>query len=176
MCLLFDYHGNEACDDKLPPPSAPNAFIDQTGAVRAEWAWFPEAANLEFVNASLRFDTTSIGLRCDGWRRHLPVAAKYRPWVKAAFEGVPSTASGEYSPEAAAIRAGLASGKALVQTFTEPCPPPPAAKTECRAYWLAWGECEADGLQTMRYTIEDEPSAGALPCAYTDGYSQRQPC
>ena len=115
-----------------------------------------------------------MGLRCDEWRRSLPVAHLYRPWVKAAFEGVPSTGGGPYWPEAAAIRASLQSGRALVHNFTQPCPQ--LAKTDCRAIWVAWGECEADGAQMWRYTIEVEAMAGGLPCPNDDGFAVRKAC
>ena len=59
----------------------------------------------------------------------VPNAALYRPWVRQFFEGVPSHAGNQsigleekYTPEAAALRAGLRSGKALVLNFTQPCP------------------------------------------------------
>jgi hypothetical protein len=170
VCLLTSYHppNNEKCDGDLD-----DEFIDQAGSVEASWEWFPAAATaLEFVNASLGFDTRAMGLRCDGWRKSMPVG--YRPWVKAAFDGVPSAAVGSYTPEAAAIRAGLESGRALVLNFTQPCPP--TVKSDCRAIWVAWGECEADGQQVMRYTVEVDAEAGGAPCQHEDGFAQRQAC
>ena len=171
----------EACDDDLPEPGLPH-FIDKRGSVDAEFSWFPGAAELEFSNATLGFDTKGMGLVCDGWRRTMPDPTKYRPWVKAAFDGVPSfshqqwvTKSEPYTPEAAALRAGLRSGQALVLNFTTPCPPP--TKVDCAAVWLAWGECEADGSgRVMRYTVERDAVAGGAECPHDDGYSQKHPC
>ena len=149
-------------------------FIDQTGTVDADWTWFPGAAELEFVNETLGFDTGEMGLRCDEWRRVAPVKSKYRPWVKMAFEDVPSAATGPYTPEAAAIRAGLESGHALVLNFTEPCPE--LTKTNCNAIWVAWGECQVDGQQMMRYTVEDDAVGGGVPCQHRDGFALKRPC
>ena len=90
------------------------------------------------------------------------------------FEGVPSSAGGPYTPAAAAVRAGLESGRALVLNFTKPCAAP--VRTDCRGIWLAWGECEADGHQVMRFTVEEDAQAGGANCAHDDGYTQRVPC
>ena len=103
-------------------------------------------------------------------------------WVKAAFDGVPSfshqqwvTKNEPYTPEAAALRAGLRSGQALVLNFTTPCPQP--TKVDCAAVWLAWGECEADGSgRVMRYTVERDAVAGGAECPHDDGYSEKHPC
>lgn len=75
-------------------------FIDKSGAIEAQWSDFPEAASktaFEFQNVKLGFDTTKMGLRCDGYRRSLPDPAKYRVWVREYFDGVPSAAGGKYS-------------------------------------------------------------------------------
>jgi hypothetical protein len=102
---------------------------------------FPDATGkgFEFINSELRFDTREMGLRCDEFRRSLPSTAKYRPWVKAAFADVPSSPPSDekYTPAAAAARAKLRSGKALVLNFTEPCPP--LLTSDCQAIWVAWG-------------------------------------
>ena len=80
-----------------------------------------------------------------------------------------------YTPEAAALRAGLRSGQALVLNFTTPCPQP--TKVDCAAVWLAWGECEADGSgRVMRYTVERDAVAGGAECPHDDGYSEKHPC
>ena len=174
VCLLFDYHGTEYCDGALGSHD-PLKLVDQRGSVEAEWAWFPGAEQLEFVNRTLGFDTTRMGLECDGWRSSLPAPALYRPWVRAAFDGVPSAASGPYTPAAAALRSGLASGAALVRRFTRPCPTP-LPRRDCRGVWLAWGECEAGGTQQMRFTIEDDALAGGVPCSEEDGVAKAFPC
>jgi hypothetical protein len=159
-------------------------LIDMVGSKQAKWAdfpgacvsshlfvssfWYkrslrlfvPGAGDLEFVNATLGFNTGEMGLRCDEFRRTIPSAAKYRPWVKARFDGVPSAASGEYTPQAAAIRSSLASGKALVLNFTIPCPP--LTKQDCRSIWVAWGECEAGGTQVRRFTVEQDATLGGV--------------
>ena len=36
-------------------------YLDWSGSVDAEWAWFPGSSQLEFVNTSLRFDTRRAG-------------------------------------------------------------------------------------------------------------------
>lgn len=154
--------------------------------MEAEWAWFKGAADLEFVNRTLGFDTRTMGLRCDEFRRSLPLASLYRPWVRRFFNGVPSAADGDYTPTAAALRAGLESGRALVLNFTRPCPPLPKAQ-DCRAIWVAAGECSPGGgalaitnttatMQVMRYTIEDEPTKGGVPCEFEDGLEHARPC
>eukprot|EP01047_Picozoa_sp_COSAG01_P080919 COSAG01_NODE_15928_length_1285_cov_5.267285_2_plen_70_part_00 len=69
----------------------------------------------------------------------------------------------------------MASGVALVHNFTEPCPA--LKKTvDCRAIWVAWGECQADSQQIMRYTIEERPMNGGTACAHADGFAQKFPC
>ena len=178
ICLLTGYHSTptnpeEFCDDKLPHPGMPQ-FIDKSGTIDAEFSWFPKSSQLEFKNATLGFDTTQMGRRCDEWRRSLPDPTKFRPWVKGFFDGVPSAAGGKYTPEAASIRAGMESGKQLVTQLTTACPP--LEKTDCEAVWLAWGECEASGQQVMRYTVEVEAAAGGAECEHEDGFAQRQPC
>lgn len=139
---------------------------------------FPDATGtgFEFINPELRFDTREMGLRCDEFRRSLPSPAKYRPWVKAAFADVPSSPPSDekYTPAAAAARAKLRSGKALVLNFTEPCPP--LSSSDCEAIWVAWGECQADGEQVWRYTIEKEPTLGGKACDHEDGFAQMFAC
>lgn len=130
ICLLTGYHSTPTnperfCDAELALRQHDGKLprlIDMTGSKDGTWADFPGAQHggLEFVNRELGFDTTTIGLRCDEFRRTIPDAAKYRPWVKARFAGVPSAAAGDYTPEAAAIRSSMASGKALMLNFTVP--------------------------------------------------------
>jgi hypothetical protein len=185
ICLLTSYHGTEqhpgeACDEQLPESGLPH-FIDKSGSIQADWSWFPEAQGLEFVNATLGFDTRQMGLRCDGWRRSLPNPKIFRPWVKAHFANVPSFAGNQsigksqpYTVEAAAIRAGLRSGKALVLNFTELCPP--VTRRDCVGIWVAVGEHETDGSgRVMRYTIETEAMVGGTACPHEDGYTQKMP-
>eukprot|EP00035_Acanthoeca_spectabilis_P008349 m.152458 g.152458 ORF g.152458 m.152458 type:complete len:932 (+) comp14323_c0_seq3:85-2880(+) len=151
-------------------------YMDWSGSVEAEWSWFPEADQLEFVNASLGFDTRQMGLYCDGWRRNLPSAPLCRPYVKKAFDDVTALpAHGHYTPEAAAIRSGLRTGRALVLNFTVPCPAT-LPQTHCRGVWLTWGECEANGVQIMRYTIETPALGGGAPCPWLDGTAAARPC
>lgn len=64
-----------------------------------------------------------------------------------------------YTVEATAIRASLRSERVLVQNYTITCPPV-TTKTDCAAIWVAWGGCEAGGLQVMRYTVEVEAVGG----------------
>ena len=179
VCLLHSYHppGNELCDGDLPKPGSPGAFIDDTGSVEAQWGWFPPGAaqSLAFANASLGFDTETMGLRCDEWRRSRPAPSLYRPWVQSYFHGIPSAAAGPYTPEAASLRAGLQSGRALVLNFTRPCPVP-AVRVDCEGVWLAWGECEADGQQVWRWTVEVDAAGGGKGCVHRDGFAQRRGC
>lgn len=175
---VHTWHGSSG---GYPPLSNASAFglpashyMDWSGSVDAEWSWFPGATQLEFVNASLRFDTRRAGLYCDGWRRSIPTAAKYRPYVKEAFAGVMALpAHGHYTPEAAALRSGLRTGQALIVNFTVPCQAP--ARTDCAGVWLAWGECHSGG-QLMRYTVETPALAGGEPCPMLDGHTATRPC
>jgi hypothetical protein len=79
------------CDDELTNNTAHglllDKYMDRTGSGEGEWAWFPGAAQLEFVNESLGFDTRRAGLVCDEFRRSMPVKAMYRPWLKTRFDG-----------------------------------------------------------------------------------------
>ena len=181
ICLLTSYHppNNEFCDAQLPKPGEPK-FIDQDGSLEAEWSWFPDSlSTLDFVNVSLGFNTKEMGLHCDQWRKALPVASLYRPWVRATFAGVPSSASGPYTPEAAAIRASMRSGQYLTQNFTRPCPigrARSAGPIDCQAIWVAWGGCEQDGYRVVRYTIEREAGGGGELCEHEDGYAERIKC
>ena len=184
ICLLTGYHGTPTnpesfCDAELALRQHTGKLprlIDQTGSKEATWADFPGAAKggLEFVNSKLGFDTGSMGLRCDEFRRTIPDPALFRPWVRARFEGVPSAAGGKYTPEAAAVRSSLASGPALVLNFTRPCPA--LTKQDCTGFWVAWGECEATGTQMMRYTVETEAWLGGAPCPYHDGFEAKHAC
>ena len=159
-------------------------YVDWSGSVDADWRWFPRANQLEFVNASLGFDTRRAGLFCDGWRRSIPDATRYRPFVKSAFAGIMALPEhGHYTPEAAALRSGVRTGRALLLNFTVPCPPP--GRTDCTGVWLAWGECqmthqvgrgESTGGQLMRYTIETPALAGGEPCPLLDGQTSIRPC
>lgn len=115
-----------------------------------------------------------MGLVCDEWRRAIPPKELFRPWVKKAFDGVPSTATGKYTPAAAAIRAGLRSGKHLMLELNAPCPP--MAKTDCYGNWLGWGECQSDGFRIERWTVEQWPSGGGEPCANEDGDARTTRC
>jgi hypothetical protein len=106
VCLLTGYHSTptnpqEFCDmtlalrqhsGKLP------RLIDQRGTLQAQWKDFPNAAALDFTSKKYGFDTDSMGLRCDEFRKALPVPSKYRTWVRQFFDGVPSAAGGSYSP------------------------------------------------------------------------------
>ena len=162
-------------------------MVNHKNSVTARWEWFPEASQLEFVNAGLNFDTRAMGLRCDGWRRHRPVASLYRPFVKRAFDGITCSADADayrtfvtpnYTPEAAAARAGLRSGAALVENFTRPCTLSSfSEKRDCRAFCVQAGECEAaDGRMWMRYTVEQPATNGGKACDHSDGVASKVPC
>ena len=77
--------------------------------------------------------------------------------------------------EAAAVRAGLRSGAALVLNFSRPCPAEPAPMA-CRAILTSAGECEADGQRWMRFTVEQPATGGGTRCAHADGTLLRRPC
>lgn len=149
--------------------------MDWTGSGEGQWAWFPAADALEFVNATLGFDTRRAGLHCDDFRKTLPDAARYRPWVLAAFAGVSAVGSGGYTPAAAAVRSGLRTGQALLLNFTVPCPAV-TPRVDCHAIWQDWGECEADGAKVVRYTVEADAAGGGRPCTHSDGYEERRTC
>eukprot|EP01043_Picozoa_sp_COSAG02_P025979 COSAG02_NODE_1481_length_12389_cov_15.643857_6_plen_286_part_00 len=91
------------------------------------------------------------------------------------FERVSALGHGHYTPEAAGLISGLRTGQALVLNFTRPCPRVPPRR-DCHAVWLAWGECESSGTQTLRYTIEVDASGGGGACPLLDGTTRRVPC
>ena len=97
-------------------------------------------------------------------------------WADSArvFAGVPSAATGKYTPEAAAVRGSVRSGQALVLNFTQPCPP--VAKADCSGWWADWGECETNGHKVVRFTVEVEAAGGGKPCAHMDGDAARHSC
>eukprot|EP01043_Picozoa_sp_COSAG02_P036980 COSAG02_NODE_2747_length_8108_cov_3.195405_5_plen_294_part_00 len=172
---------NAMCDDELANWTNVSKEPFMNGLetiVDATWAQFPEATGtgFEFINPLLRFDTREMGLRCDEFRRSLPSSAIYRPWVKAAFADVPSSPppGQKYTPTGAAARAKVRTGRALVLNFTQPCPP--LTPTDCESIWVAWGECQADGQQMWRYTIEKEPVLGGKACQHEDGYTHMVSC
>lgn len=114
------------------------------------------------------------GLYCDEWRRSLPDATKYRPFVKNAFADVMGLPEhGHYTPAAAELRSGLRTGQALVLNFTVPCPL--LERRDCYGVWLAWGECGPSG-QSMRYTVEYTALAGGAACPWRDGHVAMQKC
>jgi len=163
--------GSLICDEALDKNSVHGepmkSFINSDGSLEGDFTWFPGAADLELVNKSLGIDSNHAGLQCDEWRRSMPMKSLFRPWVKAFFEEVPSTASGDYTPEAAALRASMRSGMALTQNFTQPCPP--LTKTDCVGVWLDWGECMSEKTKLRRFTIETEVAAGGIECDRLDG-------
>ena len=80
-----------------------------------------------------------------------------------------------YTPEAAAVRAGLRSGKQLVLKDTVQCPP--LTPQDCSGIWLAWGECEISTRhQIMRWTIEVPALDGGSQCSDADGAVKQVPC
>ena len=130
-------------------------------------------------------------MRCDEFRRTIPLQAKYRPWVREYFDGVPSAtpvcwppppegqaaceAANKYTPAAATLRASMASGaKLLSAELSAACPP--LAKTDCEGRLVPWGECEATGEMSWRYTVEVEAAMGGAECPHNDGDEIRQPC
>ena len=166
--------------------------LNADGSRNATFAEFPGADNLEFVLASEAIDTKKIGLRCDEFRRHMPMPHKYRPWVRQFFDGVPSFTPicwpkftgpaqekceqefNKYTPAAASLRASMRSGLKLLEDFTEPCPP--LTSTDCEGELVPWGECEADGTMVMRFTVEAEAAMGGKPCERHDGEEVRVKC
>jgi hypothetical protein len=138
--------------------------------------WFPEANQLEFTNSTLGFDTRQAGLYCDGWRRSIPQASRYRRFVKEAFAGVMALPEhGHYTPAAAALRSSVRTGRALVLNFTVPCPTH-LPQMGCVGVWLGWGECQANGQMLMRYTVESAALGGGAACPWVDGYTSMHPC
>ena len=95
----------------------------------------------------------------------MPPKGGCRPWVKDAFDGIPSATAGSYTPAAAAARAALRSGQHLILKLNTPCPP--VTKTDCSGHWLSWGECEGDGQKAERFTVDQWPLAGGAPCMQT---------
>ena len=174
ICLLTGYHTPAVCDEQLASNKTLSKFVDLRGSHEGSWSSFPGANRLEFVNLTLGFDTGKMGLVCDGWRKAMPPKGGYRPWVKDAFDGIPSAAAGSYTPAAAAARAALRSGQHLILKLNTPCPP--VTKTDCSGYWLSWGECEGDGQKVERFTVDQWPLAGGAPCAADDGDVRKAPC
>eukprot|EP00035_Acanthoeca_spectabilis_P000484 m.73609 g.73609 ORF g.73609 m.73609 type:complete len:246 (+) comp10237_c0_seq2:1814-2551(+) len=105
----------------------------------------------------------------------LPASRFLRPWVMRSFANLNATAGGRYTPEGAAARSSLRSGKTLLLNFSQPCPAL-LDKQNCEAVWLDWGECEADRTKILRFTVEREAIAGGVPCIHPDGYAQKVPC
>lgn len=189
VCFTVNSGPNgSACDADLNKTGS-SAFLNLAGNVEGTWEQFPGAGQLEFVNSGYGFDTREAGLRCDEFRTKLPTPSVYRPWVKEAFAGVPSTApkGSKYTPEAAEIRGGLRSGQRLVLTDTVACPP--LQKQDCSGSWLAWGECErgvvvgsratgipASGVQIMRWTVEQPALNGGACCIVADGTAKQFAC
>lgn len=116
----------------------------------------------------------NVGLYCDQWRKSMPSKALYRKWIKAEFEGIPSEATGPYTPDGAAARSSVRSGPKLIQQFNEPCPP--LTRADCAGAWLAFGECQLDGTQIQRFTVEQVALAGGMACPYTEGTLRSSSC
>ena len=64
--------------------------------------------------------------------------------------------------------------KLLSAEFSAACPP--LAKTDCEGRLVPWGECEATGEMSWRYTVEVEAAMGGAECPHNDGDEIRQPC
>lgn len=150
------------------------ACMDATASVDASWDWFPDADNLKFASPEFSLDTAAAGLQCDGWRRRLPDAGAYRPWVLKTFKGLPSSspAGAAYTREAAALRSGLRSGEALLGNYAVPCPM--AGRADCSGAWTPWGECEVDGQRVERWTFAAPTMADM--CAEEEGATRRVQC
>ena len=86
-------------------------------------------------------------LRCDSFVAHRPL--RWHAQGQGGARWRPEAAGGPTRPRP--HRFALAGHSGLVLNFTQPCPP--LSKTDCSAIWVAWGECEADGTQTMRFTV-----------------------
>lgn len=94
--------------------------------------------------------------------------------MKHFFDGVPSAADGKYTPAAARIRAGLNSGKHLVEG-TRDCPAKVDAY-DCEGAWLAWGGCQTDGVKVERWTTEQFATGTGKECEDADGSERRVAC
>ena len=79
------------------------------------------------------------------------------------------------TPEAASVRSGFRSGRALVLNFTVPCPPLTPG-VDCAGVWLGFGECEANGTQLLRFATEVDATPGGRRCRHLEGETKRRPC
>ncbi len=102
--------------------------------------------------------------------------ASYTPvcWPPPAEGQAACEAQNKYTPAAATLRASMASGAKLFADFSEPCPA--LAKLDCAGRLVPWGECEAGGEMSWRYTVEVEATMGGAKCPHRDGDEVRLPC
>lgn len=180
ICIrVNDSPQGSICDEYLANHSVHGLpltdYINAKGSQEASWEWFPKARELDFSNISLGIQSLAAGLQCDGYRRTMPDKAAFRSWVRAYFEDTPSAAGGHYTPEAAALRASMRSGQALIQNFTKPCPPV-VPNRDCIGVWLHWGECMPNKEMILRYTIEREATTGGKRCSNREGDTKSVPC
>ena len=176
-------------DEAIHPPAdlmrSGKPCIVKADYTDAQFSDFPQHQQLEFKALGGAIDTTKIGLRCDEFRRSMPIKAAYRAWARQFFEGVasqcpicwPNTKApgcpNVYTAAAATKIASMASGVKLLGMI-EQCPP--LVKTDCIGELLPWGQCQADGKMVFRFTVEVQAALGGAPCAHEDGESVPLPC
>jgi hypothetical protein len=168
-------YGTVVCDQAIDKNGFAH-WIDRRDSIDAMWSWFPHSRQLEFKHPLINVDTGRAGLRCDQWRKSMPSPAAYRPWVRAAFAHLNSSGGPTYSREIATEISGLRSGKHLLLGLTKPCPSPSSSSVDCEGVLLPWGQCEANGTQIMRWTVEQFGVGAGKPCEYRDGTELRVSC
>ena len=158
----------------------------------AEFSDFPKHEQLEFKAFGGAIDTTKAGLRCDEFRRSMPSKAEYRAWAREYFDGISSynpicrsrptkaeqqrcwhSKANTYSAAAATKIASMESGAKLLGIHRA-CPP--LTKSDCISELLPWGQCQANGKQVFRFTIQAEATLGGVPCEHEDGEPIVLPC
>ena len=175
--------------DAVNPPAeflrGGKACIVKSEYTDAAWSEFPKHASLEFKALGGAIDTTVTGLRCDEFRRAMPVKSDYRNWARNWFEGVasytplcdPHTKSSGcpsvYTAAAASRIASMHSGAKLLGMAVA-CES--LSKTDCTGELLPWGQCQTDGSQVFRFTVQQEAMLGGAPCSREDGAAVVLPC
>ena len=86
----------------------------------------------------------------------------YSAWRPPAEGQAACEAQNKYTPAAATLRSSMASGAKLFADFSEPCPA--LTKLDCAGRLVPWGECEAGGEMSWRYTVEVEATMGGAKC------------
>ncbi len=156
------------------------ACIVRSDYTDATWDEFPGHTSLEFKAMGGDIDTSSIGLRCDEFRRAMPIKSDYRSWARSWFEGVPShtplcdphtNSPGCPSVYTAAAANRIASMRSGAKLLAMGVACAPLRKTDCFGELLPWGECQTDGTQIFRWTVQQEAMLGGAPCSREDGTS-----